>query len=65
MTTRRMSLFKRVKTRARICPNCAQILDRPMKCCPRCNTTISKQREDNVADKTAADSFPASDPPPY
>ncbi|MEX2395243.1 MAG: hypothetical protein WD826_12275 [Actinomycetota bacterium] len=65
MTPRRLSLIKRLRTRARVCPNCALILDRPLKRCPRCDAPISKEREDNIADKTGADSFPASDPPPY
>ncbi len=53
------------KVSARVCPNCAYVSEKPVKCCPRCNTEMAKDRTDNVVDKTSADSFPASDPPSY
>jgi uncharacterized paraquat-inducible protein A len=53
------------QTKARVCPNCAYVTEKPEKCCPRCNTEMAIDREENLADKTGADSFPASDPPPH
>lgn len=50
---------------ARVCPACAYVSDKPVKCCPRCNAEMAKDRDDNMADKSSADSFPASDPPSY
>ena len=63
--TRRRAPSGEVKVKTRVCSNCAMILDKPVKRCPRCNAPIAKERDENVADKTSADSFPASDPPPY
>ena len=65
MARRRPSSSRKAKVKARVCPNCALIMDKPVNRCPRCNAAIAKTREDNVAEKTSADSFPASDPPPY
>jgi len=55
----------RQKVRARVCPNCAYVSEKPIPRCPRCNTEMAKDREENVRDKTGSDSFPASDPPSY
>ena len=65
MTPRRAPSGKKAKVKTRVCPNCAMILEKPAKRCPRCNAAIAKAREENVTDKAGADSFPASDPPPY
>jgi rRNA maturation endonuclease Nob1 len=48
-----------------VCPNCAFISDEPLECCPRCGARVSVERDENVADKASADSFPASDPPQH
>ena len=53
------------RTSARVCPNCAMIVEEPVDRCPRCDAVIATQREDNVVDKAGADSFPASDPPQH
>ena len=55
----------RKNTDARVCPNCALISREPVDRCPRCNARMAKQRDENVVDKTGADSFPASDPPQH
>jgi uncharacterized paraquat-inducible protein A len=64
MKKRRLSLLDR-RTRARVCPNCAYLSKKPVKRCPRCDTEMAKDREENLTDKRSADSFPASDPPSY
>lgn len=60
-----MKKLRAKRVTARICPNCAYVSRRPVKRCPRCNTEMAKDRGENLADKTSADSFPASDPPSY
>lgn len=57
--------MKKEKVRARVCPNCAFVSERPIERCPRCNATMAKDREENLSDKAGADSFPASDPPSH
>ena len=29
--------------RARVCPNCAYVSEKPIACCPRCNTEMAKE----------------------
>jgi uncharacterized paraquat-inducible protein A len=53
------------KVQARVCPKCAFVSEKPIEHCPRCKTKMAIERSDNLADKSSADSFPASDPPPY
>jgi len=53
------------ETDARVCPNCALIVRKPVERCPRCQALMSTDRDENVVDKTGADSFPASDPPQH
>lgn len=58
-------LRKKREVAVRVCPNCAFLSHRPIEECPRCGARMATDREENVADKTTADSFPASDPPSY
>jgi hypothetical protein len=53
------------KTAARVCPNCAMIVHKPVDRCPRCDALMATERDENVVDKAGADSFPASDPPQH
>jgi uncharacterized paraquat-inducible protein A len=65
MLRRKTRARKQASTTSRVCPNCAMILDQPVKRCPRCDAQVPTQREENIVDKTSVDSFPASDPPQY
>jgi uncharacterized paraquat-inducible protein A len=65
MAVKRARVKKTGKATSRVCPNCALIVREPVECCPRCNTRMAVEHDENLVDKTSADSFPASDPPPY
>jgi hypothetical protein len=65
MPLKRKRAPRKRKAGARVCPNCAFISDEPLECCPRCGARLSVGRDENVADKASADSFPASDPPQH
>jgi uncharacterized C2H2 Zn-finger protein len=62
---RKRVVAKRRTSQARVCPNCAMIVHKPVDRCPRCDGVMATQRDDNVVDKAGADSFPASDPPQH
>ncbi len=65
MPMKRARARKKKAAEARVCPNCAYIADEPLERCPRCGARMSVQKDDNIADKASADSFPASDPPQH
>lgn len=65
MAGKRAARKRKPTAEARVCPNCAFIADTPLDRCPRCGAKMAVSRDENVADKASADSFPASDPPQH
>lgn len=63
--------MKQDERTGRVCPNCAATLpprtaNTPLpERCLRCGAEIPEDLGQNIADKSSADSFPASDPPSY
>ncbi len=47
------------------CPQCDARIERTTDRCPECGSRIEPDHDENLADKSSADSFPASDPPSH